>query len=404
MRKRFRGISLLIFCALAVSALTGCKSIDDDPAKKSEVLKRVKQEVPSEKYEYLSMTRDESSRPKVDEYLFRSKERDITFTAVSTLAPFGIDGGTIGYNDSIRVTYPDSVHELYRSRIDKVLADISESERDRYSYDSFDDIDPIVRTLIKADKIYREELAYNSEEWLSEHPVCTVSLNYRWNDGEEDKHYQVHRVNIDGSLDYDKLYKRFSYEHAKAAKKEIIVDETIPEEQLARVHRDMLDIYINFNEVSDSAYEDAKSRRLINNCADYYCCQYYYPWDCYVILLNTGLTGDDYAPQLMENYTEALGCPCHVKYNKGEITWVTERAEWKIKTKWGRDHEMTDFGIYKDGDRVDVKYITYRDEMSVARATYTVGISVDDFADIFDLDVYIDEDSNMISFFKKYDF
>ncbi len=407
MKKSRKWIGLLIFSAITVCSISGCKGINDKPAKSSEVMKAVKEAVPSEKYEYLSVVNDEESRPKVDTYEFRSKERDLNFSVVSTLAPFGIDGGTLGYSDSIRVYYADAVHELYKDRIDAVLGELVQNDRGRYTYSSFCELEKIVGTLVEADTIYREELAYNSKEWLLENPIRNVRFDYVWagDDGDE-KHSQIMGVDIDGDLDYKELYDLFAYRHAEAAKDGVIEDATVPESQLERVHREALgNIYINGVEISDSAYEDALSRRLINNLRDRkgydnYSCFYYYPWKKYVIKLNLGLTDEEYAPQLMENYTKALGIPCKVKYKKGEISWRTEDAKWSIKARRDRNQNVKEFGIYKNGKKQDIKYLTADDEMSLVRSSYLVAISVDDFADIFDLEVLIDEDNGMISFVK----
>lgn len=86
--------------------------------------------------------------------------------------------------------------------------------------------------------------------------------------------------------------------------------------------------------------------------------------------------------------------------NKGEIEWNTGTNTVTIHAKKDVDGSLSFFAIYKNGDVLDIPYTTNTDEQSVVHCTYLAGISVDDFADLFDVTYEIDEIAGEVRFFK----
>lgn len=268
----------------------------------------------------------------------------------------------------------------------------------------------IVKIIIQAEDIYKEELAYNTAEWLQKNPAASVQVYYTFTDANgNDQKRHLNSTQINGTHDYDSLYDRLTYEHVEKVKTGQISDTSVPLEQLRRYHVAVLpNLYIGDTNVSDTAYAAAKGQNLNNNSrdqrgtkgGDFYSCYYYYPWNTYVVLLNTGLAGEEYAHKLAEAYTETLHYSCHVEYGKGEIEWNTGTNTVTIHAKKDVDGSLSFFAIYKNGDVLDIPYTTNTDEQSVVHCTYLAGISVDDFADLFDVTYEIDEIAGEVRFFK----
>lgn len=405
--KYIKGLCMVLLFSLMVLPLMACTDIDGDLASEKDVLQKVKEEVPSEKYEYVKVEHFTDKSPKEDIYYFKSKDRELEFQVLSTLHSFGIDGATLGYDEYIYVKYAEAVHELYMDRVNQVFEELSVDKRGNYCYQSYDDLKDIAEKLVKADQIYKEELQYNSAEWIADNPVCTIWFAYQWIDenGQQDS-FKTFSVSLDGTISYDEVYDWITYEHMKNLSENRISDNTIPEDQMSRVHKERLNyIYFGMTNVSEEAYEDANARNLTNNSRgngnDFYASYYYYPLDTYLILINTGITDENYAPQLMEHYTKALGYDCEVKYGKGQISWEMNGSKWEIRAKQNSDHAITEFDFYKDGTPQHVKYFTSNDSGSHVNCTYLVGITVEDFAKIFDLKWQCEEDYDTLSFQKK---
>lgn len=389
---------VLLFCLGVLLTLTSCGSIDDAPMKKSEVDKRVASEVVNEKYTFVSVEHYEDELPKSDVYTYQSKERDLTFEAISTLTPVGLDASTIGYDKVVYVEYADAVRSQYADRMAAILTDFDRDAKGNLSYHSFDDLEKIAHAIAQLNDLYKEELAYNSLEWMVQNPLCRISF---WAERVEKDGYNVSVFScpIDSTYTYEDIYAFITYEHAKAAKTGKIADDTTPDEQLARVHEANLEnIFYKGDNLSKIANENAFQNGLKNNVERSYYSGYYYPWDSYVIVLDCGLTDDDYAPKWMESYADALGFECKIQHKKGKISWTYEGSSYEMVTKVDAEGHISDFKISKDGKDLEIPYILYDDALSPVSATYVVGIPVDRFADLFHLDYQIKEEGKMIEF------
>lgn len=400
-RKYIRRLVPAAMVIATMLALSGCTDIDGDLASERDVLNEVKEVVPSEGYELVSVDHDTEARPKVDTYHFQSKKRDLKFDAVSTLAAFGIDGGVIGYNEHIYVEYPEAVREQYRDSIEQVLAPYPVNQYGKHQYNSFLDLNGVADALMECDSIYREELKYNKADWLKANPFGSVMFAYPYYDENGDKkELYTFSVSIDGTLSRDDLYDQITYDHVRNCVKQGVADPYIPADQYSRVHQDRLSIQIGYVNVSEKGPEVAHEKGLYNNIDSAYECAYYYDWDKYVMPLNLGLTDEQYAPQLVEMYCEALGYPYSIEYEKGRVSWSTGSDDWEIRADDNRHNEITKFDVYRNGTRVAIPCVRTDDNNSPGGAMYCVYVAVDDFADMFGVTYDIDENAGFIVFNK----
>lgn len=390
---------LFFVCMGMMMILTSCGSIDDDPKNKSEVNKEVAEKVKNEKYEFVSVEHYDEERPKRDVYTYHSRERDMTFEAVSTLSPFGLDGSTMGYHKVVYVNYEEAVHNQYADQMEEILKGFDRDQRDFLIYDSFDELEEIAQAIAQLNDMYKEELAYNPQEWLIQNPLCKISFCYER--VENDGHYiSVFGIPVDGTHTYEDIYPYITYRHAEAVKVGKIVDDgTTPDDQLARVHAASLEnIFYQGNNLSKSASEDAFQNSLANNIDSSYNSDYYYPWDTYVILLNCGLTDETYAPKWIECYGNAFGFDVNVQYKKGKVSWNYDGSTYEMTAKEESRNHISDFKISKDGEDLNIPYIVYDDYLSPVGATYVVGIPVERFAELFHKDYQIKEESSILEF------
>lgn len=391
-------VLIILAMSAALFSISGCTDINGDLSTKAEVKEQVALMVPSEKYKLVSVEHDTVSRPKIDTYTYVSTERDLTFTVISTLYPIGIDASTIGYGKRIDVRYAQAVHELYMDDLEKIFADMDGSIEKAYYYDSYEELEEIAKRLTKADELYRKEEKYNTKEWLKENYLKQLRFSYRWNDSENnEKSETVFSINIDGTIEYDEIYEYITYMHAKAAKAGHIADENVPDEVMIRVHELSLDaIMLNGENLTKKAYEKDRKLNRTNSLESYYFAHYYYPWDTYIIVLDVGITGDDYAPQWLRIFFDAADIPYTIKDNKGKVSFSTKEGDWEITAKKSDDGYISSAVFKLNGKEMDIKYLSCKDKMTPVNATYLIGISIEDFADIFGLDYEINEEGKCL--------
>lgn len=386
----------MIFIVMLLS-LSGCTDIDGKLESASRVNRKVATEVVNEKYSFVSVEHHDDERPKRDIYTYQSQERNLTFEALSTLQSFGIDGSVLGYKKFVDVKYVEAVQNYYAKEMDEILKDFDRDEHGRLIYHSFEELERIAEAIFQLSEVYKAELHYNTEEWMKKNPLCKISFCFER--VECDGYYiSVFALNVDGTLQCEEVYKYITYKHAEAAKSGLIKDDSIPEDQLQRVHEASLEsIFYNGDNLSKHAVEKALNDRLYNNIDSTYYSYYYYPWDTYVILIDCGLTDENYAPKWMEAYADAFGFPCDVQYKKGKISWTYESSEYQIIAK-DKEKHITDFKIYKDGVDLKIPYITCDSELSPVGASYLVAVPIDQFADLFHKEYEIKEENKNVEF------
>lgn len=393
-----------LICFLAV----GCTDIDGDLMKEKEVLKAVKEQVPSERYKFIKVEHHDELRPKEDIYYFESKDRDMSFQAVSTLVPIGLDASTIGYSKHVNPGYAEGVHNLYIGDMEKVLEVIPKNDKGQYCFTSYTELEKVLGIIAEADSIYTAEKKFNTEKWMEENPAKKVLLHFNYKDENgESKSRFTFTISLNGLNTYESLHDLYTYLYVKRVMDEDFSDPTIPEDAYKLIHAGKLEnICVDWSNISETAFVDDKANNLTNgsrdrNGNDPYSAHYYYQWGTYVVVLNVGLASEEYAPKLMEVYFDTLGVGYEIRYGKGSVKWIYGGDEWAIEAKQDKNHDSTSCEFYKNGKKQEIKYLTYNDAMSPVHATYLVGISVDDFADIFDLEYDINEQESTIKFYSN---
>lgn len=208
--KRIYGLIILALSLL----LIGCGDIDGDIPGKEEVLSFVENDVPEERYKLDHVDHVTDELPKADIYYFESKERNLEFTVVSTLRAVGMDASIAGYDPYIYSQYAACVHELYNEDIDDILEQLPTNANGKYCYYSYDEIDDVVDIILEADHVYSRESRYNSEKWMEENPVASVSVYLMYTDEHgNEKFYGALYTKLTGTLEYDALYDRFCSRH-----------------------------------------------------------------------------------------------------------------------------------------------------------------------------------------------
>ena len=396
MRKK---LLLLLILTVAASTLAGCGA-QGKLYGKSKVLEYMKNEVPREEFTFDRVEKADSD-VSTEYYYFRSTERDLEFTAKNTRTSIFPDSAV--YGRKIIPQYVEAVHDLYR---DEALAIIGGSgldiDGDRIFIEEYEDLIGLTECILAADDVFKSELNYNSEEWLSENPLVKFSL-CKMVEKEDADAVRVNfgSIAVNGSWDKEKLLDYVSFCYASAIKEGRIEDLSLPEKYKDAAHISTLhNIYINGVNISETAHSTAKKKHLNNNSDSMYYSGYSYQLGDYVIPLNVGLTDDEYAPQIMEEIFGLLNADYDIKYGRGVVLWEADGEKWEINAS-EKDNEIQSFSIKKNGTVEDIPYIISGEWTSPISATYLVGIRATDFADIFDLKMQVDELGDCISFEKK---
>ena len=109
-----------------------------------------------------------------------------------------------------------------------------------------------------ADDVYKEELDYNSEDWLIDNPYEKYSLFVARSDS---INVNFGSLAINGTWDNDKLLDYVSFCYASAVKEGRLETEVIPQKYIDTAHVSTLHhIYLNGEDLSQKAYVTAKKK------------------------------------------------------------------------------------------------------------------------------------------------
>lgn len=416
---------LIFILILTVICLTGCGGKQGKLHKKKYVLKKVSREVPSEKYKFDRKEKVPDSDVSTEIYYFKSKDRDLEFRAINTRRPILFEANL--YGKSLEIKYAEDVHKLYEPEINNILVRGGYNlEKDQFEITTFDELAHVAKVASQVDDVYKRELKYNSAEWMKEYPATKlrVSLmgmaddsvgngnstnsenkNSSINNTKKSEEHKLKRiaiiggVEINGTWDYDSIYDYLCYKHASNIKDGKYEDATVPKRIMDKGHVSYIkNIYINGDNIAESGYKRGLSLHMINNTESSYYAGYCYALNDYIIPLDIAETGEDYAPQMMEEILSRLADSYTIEYGKRNIKWEKDGVQWETKADFSRDHHIASFNIYKNGQDYSIMYVTCFDFSSPVGPTYMVGIRVSDFADIFGLKVTVDEEDGSILF------
>lgn len=358
------------------------------------------------------------------DYVYASKDRDLTFLVKSTLQGYGgmPNGNPTKQIQTVQVKYADGIRDYYWDDIENVLANSDlkvegkkESARIDIYYETYSDLEHVAKVLSEIDDLYKKEETYNSKAFLKKYPLCRFHIDYKSADME--KHYCTVMIDITGEWSEDSLYKKLVSEHCRVSANGDIYDPTIPEDAAMAAHKDALYyIYIRDKNISDEAYHKRftynNAKRRLGPAEDsFYAAQFYEPWDTYLIHLDVGPV---YAGNTWETITEvyldelADGYTFSRDEKTGEVTFTCGGVEWKIVTRLcdkvdKNRHEYSnsycfEATFYKNGAEQDIPYIRECDEGTGRMKNECIGISAQDFADIFGVTADINESEDYIRF------
>lgn len=343
------------------------------------------------------------------EYYFRTKNRDLTFTANSYLSPIWIDASqTSFYSREISCDYVETVHSLYEDELDEVFQGSRRYlEEHGWMYlVSFRDIEEIVDTVLEADEIYRQELEYNPPEFLMKNPLRSVHVVWHRSEEEAEAHetwVNVTDIGITGQHDREELYDRLADTYAGLiVDGKIDTDPDVPQRYLEDKHVSLLDtIELNGREMLYDDNDNPYGQYGLTTD------HYKYSWysedlGSYMMVMDVGFITDGMSiPLINREYVKALGGSYEASVNRNiyTSTWTIGSDTWTMKAKYD-DNEIFWVTAEKNSEPLDISYITVDDDRHVS-ATFCAGVTVDDFSRLFDLTYEIDEDAGTIAFEKE---
>ena len=399
-----RVLPALLAALLSSLLLASCTTIDSDVYGEEEVLDYVRSVCPDEEFELVSSEQVED-RPKNVEYTFRSRERDLTFTANSYLKNVTIDGSsTILYSKEISCTYVSEIHDLYYDRAVRILEELPTYDDGWIGLLSFDNLGQVAEVMARAGDVYREELDYNDEDFLWNNPLTSVHL--AWYPSQEDMEAHQSWINmadfgINGLSSQEELYQRLADEYAQMCVDNQL-DElaAIPEEYTRGKHMTRLDsIYLDGKKMTYNSQEDSVNQWSL--ITDRFCyCWYSQETGSYMLPCDIGYVTDSASvPLIVLEYVSALGGSYCLEPEEGLwlSSWKIGDDTWQMESQFS-DNEITEFNVMKNGEPLNLPFVT-ADEDTEVGARFCVGLKVEDFAGLFDLDYRIDESTKRIDFY-----
>lgn len=209
-----RRIFLVLTLAVTVSmTLCGCSMVGRFgriPSKRA-VEKKVKEFCPTEELEWTGQDK-ESGFPRKVTYHISSKERDLSFDAVSTLNNWTMfhEEDTPFYTRQVEVGYVEAVHDYYWDDFCGVLGSLTGHNSVFFNDES--EFPAIAKYIVAASDVYAAEKQYNTEEWMKENPIGDVALVWAQypEDPQSGKRQRTIKIDIDGCLTYDEVLERIT--------------------------------------------------------------------------------------------------------------------------------------------------------------------------------------------------
>ncbi|NCB91436.1 MAG: hypothetical protein EOM40_02530 [Clostridia bacterium] len=402
-RKRKHLVQMTLLCFVCLF-LCACTTIDGDVPGKKEVSKYVKESV-SEKYELESVEKIQEHPDKV-EYTYSSKKRDLIFHAYSYLANITIDAcSTSFYSREISCDYVSIMQELYYDDAEKILknAECYDKEDEVFMIHDFDDVADIAKTIIQADRIYSKELEYNDKAFLKENPLMDLVI-WRTDPLDEESWIYVGRENLTGTREYSEVYGSITKKYAQLCCDNHITDKKIPEKYTRDLHVSTLNtIMLNGKEmlydINDTPYStyglttDSVRKSWYNK-----------QFDSYMLVCDIGLMPENGSGFMVINeYVTALGGTYHLDTEKMITKWKIGTDRYEMRAKYSKkddEDSVISLDIKKNGEKLDIRYLTYKEDREVG-ISFGVGIPVEDFVKLFDLDYKIDEENETLIFESK---
>lgn len=388
----------------AVFLLAGCSGPDGEIYGEDKVLEYV-DGICAEPYTLVG-TELVAQLPDDMRYGFVTDGRGLAFSAHSTLTPIVIDASVTNfYTKSITCDYVSAVHELYR---EDVVAALSEAEnyreREGWMYLlNFSDIDASVDTLLSADRVYAEELNWNSPEFLQENPVARVHLVWNRSIEEAEAHetwVNITDVYLTGRLTRQSLYDELANRYAQLyVNGKIENGDDIPQEYLKDKHVSRLDTLTLNGKPLAYDTEDNPYNQFGLTTDDYAYSWYSDAAGSYLLAADVGYMSDSSSfPLILREYVLALG-GSYDRETDGEQSvsrWSIGDDSWMLISRL-EDSNVTQWRVSKNGVPLDLDWYTVDQEREIG-ATFCVGVPAEDFCRLFNLTFTVDEAAGVLAF------
>lgn len=388
----------------AVFLLAGCSGPDGEIYGEDQVRKYVDAVCP-EPYTLVG-TELIAELPDNMRYDFVTDGRGLAFSANSTLSPIMIDASVTNfYTKSITCNYVSAVHELYR---DDVVAALSEAENYRQSEGwmyllSFSDIDASVDTLLSADRVYAEELNWNSPRFLLENPIARVHFIWHRSVEEAEAHetwVNMTDIKLTGQLTREALYDELANRYAQLyVDGKIENGDGIPQEYLKGKHVSRLDTLTLNGKPLAYDTEDNPYNQLGLTTDDYAYSWYSDAAGSYLLAVDIGYMSDNSSfPLILREYVLALG-GSYDRETDGEQSvsrWTIGDDTWMLISRL-KHNNVTQWRVSKNGVPLDLDWYTVDQEREIG-AAFCVGVPAEDFCKLFNLTFTADEAAGVLAF------
>ena len=212
--KRKRRVIMLLCIMIVASNLTGCSSILGKIPSEEDVMEYMTAEVETENYELVD-SETIAGLPRKKIYYFESTDRDLKFTATSTLDKAWMLAGysKIFYSKKIKSDYIDAVHALYKDDVINKLCEIEQYEKKNRAivFESEAQFENIAEKIYEADQIYSAERKYNDQHWMNVNNITGIRLYYKI----DDKVYSGNVIILNGNRTkkdiLDEIYEKYEY-------------------------------------------------------------------------------------------------------------------------------------------------------------------------------------------------
>ena len=389
---------------LTVLVLVGCSGPDGEIYGKAKVLAYVST-LCREPYTLVG-TELVAQTPDDMRYDFVTNERGLAFSAHSTLVPIMIDASVTNfYSKSITCNYVQAVHELYREDVKAALSqgDTWLPEHQWMYLINFSDLDNVVDTLLSGDRVYAEELNWNSPQFLQKNPIATVHLIWHRSAEEAAAHEtwtNITDVRLTGQLTrqvlYDALANRYAqlYVNGKIENGDGIPQEYLKDKHVSRLDTLTLDGKPLLYDTEDNPYNGLGLTTE----------SYAYSWysdtaGSYLLASDVGYMSDKSSfPLILREYVLALGGSYSRETNDDESVsrWTIGNDSWTLISRM-KNRGVKEWRVTKNGVPLDLDWYTVDEERDIG-ATFCVGVPVEDFCQLFNLNYTVDETAGVLAF------
>lgn len=257
------GIAAMVLAVFVSGTMCACTDANGAIPNDREVFRKVESVCPNEEYELVSKVDiSDGTPPACVEYTFITKERGLKFTARSTLRKNWGISHSAWYSKTVICSYDETVKELYLNDVCSELrkCPLYYPERKSFYISSFAQIETVAESLAAAQAIYRQELQYNSAEFLQENKLLTVYLCGMKASAAEclsDSDIMSHVCSDYSNLkdivyisdmevaicEYDEIYDKFAMNVTEDYMEgRIYLEDEIPQEYINRWHQQQTDL------------------------------------------------------------------------------------------------------------------------------------------------------------------